>query len=89
MDLFIEFMELNNVNINVVDYNKCSLLIKAQGIPTYDNQHTKLLTQDELENRAIKAINYLVKKGVDVNYRGKNGGTALLSASHWGYKKIV
>lgn len=44
VDLFIEFMELNNVNLNVVDYNKTSLLIKAQGIPTYSNQHTKVLT---------------------------------------------
>ena len=44
VDLFIQFMELNNVNINVVDYNKISLLIKAQGIPTYSNQHTKLLS---------------------------------------------
>jgi hypothetical protein len=37
-------MELKNVNINVMDYNKTSLLIKAQGIPTYTNDHTKLLT---------------------------------------------
>lgn len=24
-----------------------------------------------------------------MNYRGKNGQTALLSASHWGYTRIV
>jgi ankyrin repeat protein len=42
-----------------------------------------------LQRRAIKSINYLVKKGVDVNYRGKNGATAILSASHWGYYNIV
>jgi ankyrin repeat protein len=89
VDLFIEFMEMNKVNINVVDYSKISLLIKAQGIPTYTNQHTKLLTEEELERRAVKAINYLVKKGCDINYRGKNGATALLSASHWGYYSIV
>ena len=37
-------MELKNVNINVVDYSKISLLIKAQGIPTYTNDHTKILS---------------------------------------------
>ena len=89
VDLFIEFIEMNNVNINVVDYNKASLLMKAQGIPTYDNDHTKLLSREELENRAIKAINFLIKKGVDVNFRNKNGSTALLSACHWGYPRIV
>lgn len=26
---------------------------------------------------------------MDVNYRGKNGGTALMSACHWGYKQVV
>lgn len=82
-------MEMNNVNINVADYNKTSLLMKAQGIPTYTNEHTKKLTEDDLQKRAIKAINYLVKKGIDVNYRGKNGQTALLSAAHWGYAQIV
>lgn len=46
VDLFIQFMQLNNVNINVVDYSKTSLLIKAQGIPTYSNQHTKDLTEE-------------------------------------------
>lgn len=82
-------MEMNKVNINVVDYSKISLLIKAQGIPTYTNQHTKLLSEEELQRRAVQAINYLVKKGCDINYRGKNGATALLSASHWGYYSIV
>lgn len=89
VDLFIEFMELNKVNINIVDYSKISLLIKAQGIPTYANEHTKLLSDEELERRAVKAVNYLVKKGADINFRGKNGATALLSASHWGYYSIV
>lgn len=41
-------MELNKVNINIVDYSKISLLIKAQGIPTYSNDHTKLLSEEEL-----------------------------------------
>lgn len=80
---------MKKVNINVVDYSQISLLIKAQGIPTYSNKHTALLSQEELEKRAVKAINYLVKKGVDINQRGKNGATALLSASHWGYFSIV
>lgn len=42
-----------------------------------------------MQKRAIKAINYLIKKGVDINHRGKNGQTALLSASHWGYYHVV
>lgn len=45
VDLFIEFMELNNVNIHVVDFNKASLLMKAQGIPSYSNQHTSMLSK--------------------------------------------
>ncbi len=45
VDLFIDFMEMNQVNINVVDYNKASLLMKAQGIPTFTNDHTKLLSE--------------------------------------------
>jgi ankyrin repeat protein len=89
VDLFIEFMELKNVNINVVDYNTTSLLIKAQAIPTYQNEHTKLLNREELENRAIKAIGYLAKRGVNMNYRNKNGQTALLSAAHWGYYHVA
>ena len=44
VDLFIDFMEMNNVNINVKDYSSASLLIKAQGIPTYQNSHTKKLS---------------------------------------------
>lgn len=46
VDLFIEFMELNNVNIHVVDFNKASLLLKAQGIPSYSNQHTNMLSSE-------------------------------------------
>jgi hypothetical protein len=45
VDLFIDFMEMNQVNVNVVDYNKASLLLKAQGIPTFTNEHTKRLTE--------------------------------------------
>jgi ankyrin repeat protein len=30
-----------------------------------------------------------MQRGVDVNYRGKNGQTALLFASHWGYYSVV
>jgi ankyrin repeat protein len=64
-------------------------LIKAQGIPSYSNEHVKLLTYEELQRRAIKAIDYLMKRGVDINYRAKNGQTALLFASHWGYYNVV
>ena len=46
IDLFIEFMDENPVNLNVIDYSKSSLLIKAVGIPTYVNAHTKLLTEE-------------------------------------------
>lgn len=37
VDLFIEFMEMKKVNVNVVDYNKASLLMKAQGVPSFTN----------------------------------------------------
>ena len=89
VELFIDFMEKNNVNLNVMDYNKANLLIKAQAIPTYQNAHTKLLTEEELEDRAIIAVKYLLKKGIDINFRSKNGSTALLCACHWGYDRIV
>lgn len=46
VDLFIEFMENNDVNINVKDFSSSSLLIKAQGMPSYRNDHTKLLTKE-------------------------------------------
>ena len=82
-------MDKNDVNLNVMDYKKSNLLIKAQGIPTYRNAHTKLLSEEELEDRAIKAIDYLIKRGIDINYRDKDGATALLSACHWGYNRIV
>ena len=39
-------MDENPVNLNVVDFSKSSLLIKAVGIPTYVNAHTKLLTEE-------------------------------------------
>jgi hypothetical protein len=36
--MFIEFMESNpDVNINVADYNKASLLIKAQDVANNSN----------------------------------------------------
>lgn len=82
-------MDKNEVNIHVIDISSASLLIKAQGIPTYRNDHTKNQSEDELEVKAVKAIQYLLDRGIDINYRNKNGFTALLSASHWGYEKIV
>ena len=83
-------MDKNNVNVNVLDFNKTSLLIKAQGIPGIKNPMTKKFTKSELQDKAIIAIEYLIKRGVDVNYQNKkNGITALLSASHWGYTKIA
>ncbi len=39
--------------------------------------------------RAVIAVNYLLKRGVDINYRDKNGITALLSACHWGNTAIA
>ena len=82
-------MEKHPVNLHVVDFSKANLLIKATNIPTYNNPHTKLLTDEELETRAIKAIGYLLKRGADVNFQNSIGVTALLSACHWGYYKIA
>lgn len=47
------------------------------------NPVKKLLTEEERTARAIKATEYLVKKGVNINYRDKTGGTALQAAVHW------
>lgn len=48
-----------------------------------------MFSDEELMNRAVKAVNYLLKRGVDINYRDKNGITALLSACHWGNAPIA
>lgn len=40
-------------------------------------------------DRAVKATQYLLDKGVDINYRDKSGGTALYSAVHWQNKPLV
>ena len=48
-----------------------------------------MFSEEQLKNRAIKAVNYLLAKGVDINYRDKNGITALLSACHWGNNEIA
>lgn len=90
VESFIQFMEEKNVNINVLDFNKNSLLIKAQGIPGIKNPLTKKFTKSELQDKAIIAMEYLINRGVDINYQNKkNGITALLSACHWGYTKIA
>jgi ankyrin repeat protein len=34
--------------------------------------------------RAVKAMTYLLNRGVDINFRDKNGMTALLTSCHWG-----
>ena len=72
-----------------MDFGKSTLLIKATNIPTYSNDHTKLLTEEELINRSIQAVQYLIKKGCDINYQNPNGMTALLCACHWGYAPIA
>ena len=56
VDLFVDFMDKNPVNLYVIDFSKANLLIKAANIPTYTNAHTKLLSDEELEDRAILAI---------------------------------
>ena len=48
VDLFIEFMDTHPVNLNVIDFSKANLLVKATNIPTYTNAHTKLLSDEEL-----------------------------------------
>ena len=45
VEFFIEFMEKNDVNLDVLDFNKNSLLIKAQAIPGCKNPHTKKFTK--------------------------------------------
>ena len=90
VEFFIEFMEKNDVNLDVLDFNKNSLLIKAQAIPGCKNPHTKKFSKAELEDKAVVAVEYLLKRGADINYQNKkNGITALLSASHWGYSKVA
>jgi ankyrin repeat protein len=37
----------------------------------------------------MKAVGYLLKKGVDIDHRDKNGITALLAACHWGNNDIA
>ena len=83
VETFMKFMNENDVNIHVVDFNKASLLIKAQGISAPTNQHRKSIPEEERERRALIAVEYLLKRGADINYQDKNGITALLSACHW------
>jgi hypothetical protein len=83
VDLFIDFVESNPVNIHIRDFSTVNFLIKAQDVANDTNAVKKLLTQEERTARAIKATEYLVKKGVDINYRDKSGGTALQAAVHW------
>lgn len=90
VDMFVQFMEENpDINLNVVDFNKASLLIKAQDVANNSNMYKKMFSDEELMKRAVKAVNYLLKRGVDINYRDKNGITALLSACHWGNTPIA
>jgi ankyrin repeat protein len=42
-----------------------------------------------LKIRAIKAVKYLLERGVDINYQDKNGITALLAAVHWNNNEVA
>jgi hypothetical protein len=45
--MFIQFMEANpDVNLNVVDFNKASLLIKAQDVANNSNQYKKMYSDE-------------------------------------------
>ena len=83
VDLFIEYADNHPVNIHVVDYSTVSLLIKAQDVANSNHPCKKLLSKEERVARAIKVSLYLIERGVDVNYRDKNGATALYTAVHW------
>jgi ankyrin repeat protein len=83
VDSFIEYADSNPVNIHVRDYTSVNLLIKAQDVPNANHPCKKLVPEQELISRAIKATLYLLERGVDINYRQKNGGTALYAAVHW------
>ena len=83
IDLFIDYVESNPVNFHVRDYSKVNFLIKAQDAANDTNPVKKLLSEEERMRRAIKATEYLIKKGIDINYRDKSGGTALQAAVHW------
>jgi ankyrin repeat protein len=82
-------MDSNPVNLLVLDYSSSNLLMKAIGIPTYSNQHVKMLTKEEKVERALVAVKYLLARGMDVNYQNKKGITPLISACHWGEERIV
>lgn len=72
-----------------MDYNKASFLIKAQDVANDSNMYKKMVSNEELMKRAKVAVNYLLKRGVDINYGDKNGMTALISACHWGNNAIA
>jgi len=44
--MFIQFMEDNpDINLNVVDFNKASLLIKAQDVANNSNHYKKMIDE--------------------------------------------
>lgn len=53
IDSFVLFMEENpDINLNVVDFNKASLLIKAQDVANNSNMYKKMFSDEELMKRA-------------------------------------
>jgi ankyrin repeat protein len=81
--MFIEYADTHPVNIHVVDFSTVNYLIKAQDVANAGHPCRKLLSKEERLARAIKASNYLIERGIDINYRDKNGATALYTAVHW------
>ena len=83
IDLFIQYADTHPVNIHVHDYSSVNLLIKAQDVANSNHPCKKLLSREERMARAMKASLYLIERGIDINYRDKNGATALYTAVHW------
>jgi hypothetical protein len=74
VDSFIDYFENNPVNLHVNDLTGINLLVVAQDVANDTNAYKKALSQEERNARAIKASLYLIEKGIDINYRYKNGG---------------
>ncbi len=72
-----------NINLNIVNFQKASLLIKATDMANKNHPMRSTIPEEELLKRSERVIVFLLDRGVDIDYRDKNGYTALLSAAHW------
>jgi len=47
VDMFVQYLEENtDINLNVVDFNKASLLIKAQDVANNSNMYKKMFSDE-------------------------------------------